>query len=58
MLFVTTVFLEMVHVYATTSADAWKLLQGAIGEGTVTDSLRRLTDLGIASASGTGSTQS
>lgn len=58
MLLVTTASLEMVHVYATTSADAWKLFQGAIGEGTVADSLRRFTDLGTASASGTGSTQS
>jgi len=57
MLFVTVATLEKVHVYATTSADVWKAFQGMISEATVAASLQRFTDLGIASASGTGSTQ-
>jgi hypothetical protein len=57
MLFVTTSTAELLHVYATTSADIWKILQTAVAEANVAGILGRLTDLGTASSSGTGSSQ-
>ncbi len=58
MLFVTASSSELLHVYAITNADIWKILQTAIAEANVASILGRLTDLGTASSSGTGASQS
>ena len=58
MLFVTASSSELLHVYAITNADIWKILQTAIAEANVASILGRFTDLGTASSSGTGASQS
>jgi hypothetical protein len=58
MLFVTASSSELLHAYAITNADIWKILQTAIAEANVASILGRLTDLGTASSSGTGASQS
>ena len=57
MLFVTASTAEAVHVFATTSADIWKQLQNALSQAGVAGILGRFTDLGLASASGSGASQ-
>jgi len=57
MLFVTSSSIERVHAYAT-NADVFKNVVTAANEGKLTpDLVGRLTDLGIATASGSGAAQ-
>jgi hypothetical protein len=58
MIFVTTNPVELQHVYATSNPDAWRLLQGQIQNSTLNPTtLNGLTDLGLASTTGTGTGQ-